>query len=379
MSLFTATLHREWDQVPMEWRDPARAPTPFQTHAFLSSWYETLGRAPGVSPAIVELRDASGRAAALWPLAHYRNGRLREVGFADGELTDNCAPLLGEAFPRDRDGFAQLWRATLKALAPSDVVRVVKSPGVLNGAANPLATLPGAGLEPLSRHIVDMPGTFEEYSASRTTKFSKEQRRVWRVFTRNEGADFEFLTDPARASMLFAQFEALQETRMREIGVAYRLGDPVYRAFSRTWIERGVADGSVVFGALTCRDELVGGVIGASNGRDVAFVRLCFAPGQWTACSPGRLVLEKTLEALHARGFRAVDLSVGEFPYKYDFGVRLEPLYGLLTPVSLRGSPAWAQHATRQRLKQSAWVRGLRDKWTSLRAKWRKPRNLDVD
>lgn len=379
MSLFTATLHTGWDQVPIAWRDPACAPTPFQTHAFLSSWYETLGRAPGVSPAIVEVRDASGRPAALWPLAFYRNGRLREVGFADGELTDNCAPLMGEAFPRDPDGFAALWRATLKALPPADVVRVVKSPVELGGSASPLAALPGASVEPLSRHIVDMPGTFEDYSASRTTKFSKEQRRVWRVFTRNDGAAFEIVSDPARALMLFAQFEALQETRMREIGVAYRLGDPVYRAFSRAWIERGVADRSIVFGALTCRDELVGGVIGLTNGRAVAFVRICFAPGHWTACSPGRLVLEKTLEALHARGFRAVDLSVGDFPYKYDFGVRLEPLYGLLAPVSLRGGPAWARHAARQRLKKSTWVRGLRDKWTALRTKWRTPRNPDVD
>lgn len=367
MSRFTARRFDRWDEVPGEWRDPARAPTPFQTHAFLSSWYETLGRAPDVSPAIVEVRDENGRPAALWPMVSYRNHkqRLQEIGFADGELTDNCAPLTGEAFPHDPKAFAELWRATLRALPPADVLRIGKSPLVLETQPNPLAAVSGNFTDPLSRHIVDMPGTFEEYSASRTTKFSKEQRRVWRVFTRNEGAAYEIQTDPARALMLFAQFEALQEARMRDIGVDYRLGDPVYRAFSRLLVERGVVDGSVVFGALTCGDELVGGLIGLTNGRSVAFVRICFAPGQWTACSPGRLVLEKTIEALHARGFRAVDLSVGDFPYKYDFGVRLEPLYSVLKPLSLRGNPVWAKNALRQRLKKSAWVRALRDRWAA--------------
>jgi CelD/BcsL family acetyltransferase involved in cellulose biosynthesis len=367
MSEFTARRLESWDAVPDEWRDPARATTPFQTGAFLGAWYETLGREPDVKPAIVEVRAADGRAAALWPLVCYRNHKqkLWEVGFADGELTDNCVPLTGEGFAHDPNAFAALWRATMMALPPADVLRFAKSPQEIGGSPNPMTSLSGAFADPLSRHIVDMPGTFEEYSASRTTKFSKEQRRVWRVFTRNEGAAFEIQTDPSRALMLFAQFETLQEARMREIGVNYRLGAPAYREFSRRLIERGVADGSVVFGALTAGNELVGGLIGLTNGRDVAFVRICFAPGKWTASSPGRLVLEKTIEALHARGFRSVDLSVGDFPYKYDFGVRLEPLSGLLLPLSLRGRPTWARHAVRQRLKKSAWVRALRDRWAT--------------
>jgi CelD/BcsL family acetyltransferase involved in cellulose biosynthesis len=359
MTRLTSRLFTDWDQVPAEWRDPARAPTPFQTPAFLASWYETLGREPGISPAIVELRNAQGHAVALWPFAISVCKGLREVGFADGELTDNCSPLLGAAAPRDQNGLRSMWRSAIDALPAADILRVQKVPTNLGGLDQKHG-LPRAYHGPLSRHLVDMSGSFEDYSSRRTTKFSKEQRRVWRVFTRNEGAKFEVLADTSRALMLFEQFEKLQETRMLEIGVDYRLGRPEYRSFWKRLIERGVSDGSVVFGALTAADELVGGVIGLTNGKDVAFVRICFAPGHWAVCSPGRLVLEKTLEALHAKGHREVDLSIGDFPYKSDFGVRLEPLYSAVIPLSVKGRPAWAAHAMRQQLKKSAWVRGLR-------------------
>jgi CelD/BcsL family acetyltransferase involved in cellulose biosynthesis len=362
MTAFSSRLYPNWGEVPPEWRNPACAPTPFQTDAFLSSWYETLGRLPGVTPVVLEQRDALGRPAALWPLAMARAGSLREISFADGEVTDNCAPLTGPAFPQCREGLGALWRSAIAALPPADILRIKKLPAATLGQCDFANVLPGVRADPLSRHVVDMSGSFDDYAARRTTKFNKEQRRVWRVFTRNDGAAFEVVVDPARALMLFAQFEALQEARMREIGVEYRLGGPEYRAFSRMLIERGVASGEVVFGALTAGDELVGGLLGLTNGRSVAFVRICFAPGAWTPCSPGRLVLEKTMEALHDRGFRAVDLSVGDFPYKYDFGVKLEPLQTVLRPLSLRGRPVWAANELRQRLKKSQFVQALRSK-----------------
>jgi CelD/BcsL family acetyltransferase involved in cellulose biosynthesis len=365
MSGYRARRYQSWDEVPHYWRDPARAPSPFQTHAFLSAWYETLGRESGTEPAIIEILDGADRPVALWPLVVTRVDGLREVEFADAELTDNCAPLQGAGFPADAASAAQLWRATIRALPPADIMRVRKTPLTVGGVSNVANLLPGAFPDPLSRHIIDMPDEFEAYTASRTTKFSKEQRRVWRVFTRHPGAAFEIVKDPARALMLFAQFEVLQEARMRAIGVTYRLGAPVYKAFSKLLIERGIADGSVVFGALTAGDELVGGLIGLTNGRYVAFVRICFAGGQWTNASPGRLVLEKTIEALHAQGHRAIDLSVGEFPYKYDFGVRLESLFGVVAPLSLRGRPVWAANALRQTLKKSGWIRALRDRLRS--------------
>lgn len=368
MSGLNARIFKTWDAVPAEWRDPARAPTAFQTHAFLSCWYETLGRAPGVDPLIVEVRDAAGQAVALWPLVLNRVGGLREIGFADAGLVDNCAPLIGPGFPFDAEGFSQAWRATLRALPRADLLRAGKMPASLEGKPNPMIALPGAKPGPLARQIIAMPETFEAYSATRGTKFSKEQRRVWRVFIRNEDATFEFVTKAGRARFLFEQFQTLQENRMREIGVPYKLGAPSYRAFSEALVERGMTDGSMVFGALTAGDELIGGLIGLSNKREVAFTRICFAPGKWTVCSPGRLVLEKTMEALLENDMRRIDLSIGDFPYKSDFMPGHEPLYSLVAPLSLRGRPAWAANILRQELRKSAWARRLWEKWRARKA-----------
>lgn len=368
MSVFKTAIHKTWDDVPAEWREPARAPTAFQTNGFMSSWYDNLGRINGAEPLIVEVRDADGRAVALWPFVLRRVAGIREVGFADDGLVDNCAPLTGEAFPYDAPGFAKLWRATLKALPPADLFRADKMPATLGDKANPMLALPGVKPGQLARQVIEMPGTFEDYSASRGTKFSKEQRRVWRVFIRNDNATFEWITKRDRALFLFEQFQTLQENRMREIGVRYKLGAPDYRAFSQALVARGIAEGSLVFGALTAGDELIGGLIGLSNGREVAFTRICFAPGKWMVCSPGRLVLEKTMEAILENEIRRIDLSIGDFPYKSDFGPSHEPLYGFVAPLSLRGRPGWAAHALRQRLRKNAWVRGLWEKWRARQA-----------
>jgi CelD/BcsL family acetyltransferase involved in cellulose biosynthesis len=350
-----------WGDVPAHWLDIKRAPTPFQTAPFLSAWYATLGMEPGVEPLIVEVTK-DGVPAALFPLVRSARGGLREIGFADAELTDNGAPLIGPAFPFEPAAFAQMWTAVRQALPPADILRLEKMPQTLAGRDNPLFALAGAYEAPLTRHVIRMSGSYEDYSNTRTTKFRKEQGRVWRVFLRNEGARFEMVSEPSRALMLLTQMEEQQAKRMAELGVQYRLGQPAYAEFFRRFLAEGLAGGCARFGALTQGDTLVGGLLGVSNGAADAFVRISNATGHWTAASPGRLVLEKALEVIHAQGVREVDFSVGDFQYKYAFGVVKQPLRNLLTPLSARGVPLSWGVALRQRLKRSAIVRKLRER-----------------
>jgi CelD/BcsL family acetyltransferase involved in cellulose biosynthesis len=216
-----------------------------------------------------------------------------------------------------------------------------------------MASLGGAFVSPLTQNLIHTHDDMEAYLARRTTKFNKEQRRVWRVFLRNEDAKFEMVEDVGRALMLFEQLERLQSARMRELGLNYRLDDPNIREFFRRLICSGLKDGSVRFGALTAGDQLVGGLLCVSNGSSFAFTRICFAPGHWAACSPGRLVLEQTIMALHIDGARHFDLSIGDFPYKADFGVQVEPLVDVVSALSWRGVARSSSVAVRQRLKKS--------------------------
>ena len=365
---FQVRRYSDWVDVPHHWRNKDCAPTPFQTDAFLTAWYETLGRQPGYEPLILEvLAPDTETAVALWPLVIRTRSGLREISFVDDEVSDNCAPLLRPNFQFDSQTLTDMWQSLRRAFPAADVLRFEKMPLKLFGQPNPLAVLGGTYSCPLTRNVLHTPNSFEEYSQSRTTKFSKEQRRVWRVFLRHDGARYDLLADKQRALSLFEQMEQHQSKRLAEMGAIDRSGQPVYHAFSRRLIASGIDSGIIRFGALTVGDVLVGGLLGLTNGASVSFIRISHAPGQWSACSPGRLVLEKTIEAMHAEGCREFDLSVGDFQYKHAFGIVAEPLVNLLLPLSWRGRPFCIAAGLRQRLKQSPAIQGLRRRLVAIR------------
>ena len=323
-----------WDELPPLWSDLARdgRATPFQARTFLAAWYATLGGEPGASPLIVEaVRESDGAPALLLPLVLQSRGGLRVIGFADGGIADNNAPILGPACPPDEAAFQPLLAA-----AP---------------------WRPSA----LSAHPLVLPDSFEAYSRSRTTKFRKEQERIWRVFTRSDGARFDMIADPAEAARLLDDIDRLQGARMRELGVPFALDRPPYAAMYRRLVADGLAAGEVALGALTCNGETVGALLGVSDGRAVTLVRIAHAGGAWTNCSPGRLVIERMLMALHARGVRRIDFSIGDYGYKENFNIGWEPLADLALPLSWRGWPRVAAGRARAALRRSPLARRLRD------------------
>ena len=52
-----------------------------------------------------------------------------------------------------------------------------------------------------------------------------------------------------------------------------------------------------------------------------------------------RLVIVKTMESLHAEGFRLFDFSVGDYDYKRRLGARGEALFELTAALTSRGLP----------------------------------------
>ena len=77
-----------WNDV-----DPS---TPFQHPQWYDAWYGAFADVDGVEPLIAVVTDAAtGERAALLPLIRRRHNGIRIVEFADLDLTDYNAPLLG--------------------------------------------------------------------------------------------------------------------------------------------------------------------------------------------------------------------------------------------------------------------------------------------
>ena len=138
---------------------------------------------------------------------------------------------------------------------------------------------------------------------------------------------------------------------MHDLGQSYSLDDESSVAFHRELIVRGLADGYVVLTALTCGEEIVASLLGIRTGSHYVMVRISNAGKAWSNCSPGRLVIERTMAMLHADGVRTFDFSVGSYDYKRRFGVSDVALVDLTAALSWRGWPV----IIRDKLKR--WIR----------------------
>jgi CelD/BcsL family acetyltransferase involved in cellulose biosynthesis len=340
---FRVELVRDWRQAVARWYD-INPSTPFQHPQWYDAWYAAFARAEGVTPLIAVVADAStGEPAALLPLIRRRQNNIAIVEFADLDLTDYNAPILGSATPRDAKAARALWRSLLSALRRmpdrADLIRLRKVPVDLDGKPNPIALLGAAGPCPLNGNLV---ATGEDYDAWRYTlekTVRKELERSWRVFTRDPAASFAIITDTDEALRILSATEVQQGTRMQSLGLNYILNDETCAAFYRNLVRDGVGDGYALVSALTVGDEVVATLLGIRTGSRYVMIRISNAGEKWSNCSPGRLIIERTMAALHRDGVRAFDFSVGNYAYKRRFGVTRLPLIDISAALSWRGWP----------------------------------------
>ncbi len=338
---FRVEFTADWKQAAL--RGTAIAPsTPFQRPQWFDAWYSAF--AGTVTPLIAIVTDATtGEFAMLLPLIVRQYRGLKIVEFADCELTDYNAPLLGPAAPCDAPTARALWRDLLTALrkAPggADLLRFRKMPFDLGGRPNPFALLGDSGPCASNGNIVT---TGDDYDAWRYTlerPVRKELERSWRVFTRDPDARFDIVTDGEKALRILSTTEVQQATRMQNLGQNFILNNETCSAFYRNLVRDGVGLGYAVVTTLTAGDEIVATLLGVRDRARYTMIRISNAGGKWSNCSPGRLIIERTMAALHRDGVREFDFSVGNYAYKRRFGTKRVPLAELSAALSSRGWP----------------------------------------
>ena len=73
--------------------------------------------------------------------------------------------------------------------------------------------------------------------------------------------------------------------------------------------------------ALTVGEEVVATLLGIRSGPRYLMLRSSHAGEKWSHCSPDRLIINRTMAALHQDGVRSFDFSIGNYAYKRRFGV----------------------------------------------------------
>jgi len=152
------------------------------------------------------------------------------------------------------------------------------------------------------------------YTLERTVR--KELERSWRVFTRDPAAAFTIVADNSLALAMLSTMEIQQGARIQHLGLNFILNDETSAAFYRNLVGDGVDGGYAVMSALTVGEEVVATLLGIRDGARYVMVRISNAGERWSNCSPGRLIIERTMAALHKDGVREFDFSIGNYAYK---------------------------------------------------------------
>jgi CelD/BcsL family acetyltransferase involved in cellulose biosynthesis len=353
---FRVEFTRDCKRAKARWGDSGDA-TPFQDWPWLEAWYGAFATIDSIEPLIAIISSAAtGQPAALLPLIRRRHKGIRIVEPADLDLTDYNAPLLGPAAPRDAKAARAMWqdlRAALRRLpGGADLIRLRKMPVEIEGRPNPLALLNAAGPCALNGNLVTTGEDFDAWRFTLERTVRKELERSWRVFTRDSAAAFRIVTDRDEALQLLSTMAIQQGERMQHLGLNFVLNDETYAAFYRNLVEANVGSGYAVLSALTVGNEVVATLLGIRQGARYVMVRISNAGEKWSNCSPGRLIIERTMAALHGDGIRQFDFSIGNYAYKRRFGVARIALMDFSAALSRRGVP----HALRDRAAR--WLRG---------------------
>jgi CelD/BcsL family acetyltransferase involved in cellulose biosynthesis len=221
----------------------------------------------------------------------------------------------------------------------ADLIRLRKLPRDLDGRSNPLALVEGTGRSAVNGNLVTIGEDFDAWRHSLGRNARKGFLKSWRVFTGDSDAQFKVITATDAASRVMAAMEAQQGARMQVLGLSYSLNDQAYAAFYRGLVSANLRAGYAVLTALTAGEEVVATLLGIRIGSRYVMVRFSNAGEKWANCSPGLLVIERTMEALHADGVRSFDFGTGNYAYKRKFGVTQLPLLNITRALSWRGKP----------------------------------------
>ncbi|WP_234685512.1 GNAT family N-acetyltransferase [Bradyrhizobium monzae] len=340
---------RDWRQAALRLNAGHR--TAFQHGYWLGAWYEAFH---GVAPLIAVISDAAtGKDIAIVPMfSHVRRG-IRVVEFADLGVSDNNAPILARDATFDAAGAQAIGAALLDALRASpdglDLLRLKKLPAYVGARPNPLVSLGRLGSCSLNGNLVLTGDDYADYQASIKRM---QMPRCWRVFGRHAGAQFEIATDVARTHEFLDVMDVQQRERMQQLGSRFVLNDEAHARFYRDVARQGVAEGYAVVSALVCDEGIVATTFGIRYGATYYLLRIGHAGKQWANCSPGLLVTERTMAALHAQGVRRFDLSIGNHDYKRRFGAEQVALTDVSVALSWRGLPFMLRDHAAQGLRR---------------------------
>ncbi len=322
--------------VESAWAELEPGGSAFQSRRWLAPWFELLAPRVGARPLFVTVRDSSnGRPLIFFAFSVRRRWGLRVAEFPDLGVTDYNAPIWAPDFVPDDEQMKELWATIRESVPRVDLFFFSKIPITLYGRAVPFAKL--GWLKPIEMRCwaVKLPASRDEFDATLARKDRKEQRRKRRNLTEKFG---EVVVVDAgscgQAEEFFATLKSMRAERFEQQGRHDILRDEMFASFFRTIVAEGEAFANL--GQIRAGDKTIAAFLALRHANDFVLYMHSFA-ADMEKLSPGIVALDELISHLILSKFDHCDFTIGNEPYKLQFGVKATEMRQGLDPVTIQG------------------------------------------
>ncbi len=327
--------------------------TAFQAPRWLDALQRDVGAAFGAKPVTVTVRDpADGRLMLVLPFTLVRRHGVATLSFADFGLCDYLAPVYDPADLALLLVDASLPARIAAALPRHDALALTK----LAGEHALLAYL-FPDVRRARMRISAYPATLApDWQAWRAEKLNPSVRRELdmkrRRLMRSGATAFSTLRDAAAITAAFDALRRYRSARFKAIGAPDVLDNEAIFAFYRRMAIEGANDGTARTECLSLAGEPIAVQFGLVRQGVYSMLMIGLDIARHARLSPGLLAIEDSMRAAVEAGDRVYDFTIGDHPYKSDFGAETVALEEWHRASTLRGRAAVLANAAVREAKR---------------------------
>lgn len=341
----------------------------FQSGLWLKNFYRDLAPARGAKSCIVTVRTRkNGHLVAVLPFIRRWRGPVRCVEYADLGVTDYAAPVLDRDHDRQIRSDPTLPARVRAALGRFDLLlieRVVDDAEAIGG----LVRGARSGEHPYGAHLMplatDVQTWRERFDPGITRRLNKSYKRL----RSRGGTNFRLVEDLQEVDAVFGDLRDFRSARFGERGGLDLFQDPDCFAFYNKILKDTLgASGPGKLYVLEVGGQRAAVLLGLAESDRELFMIVGYDFKNLRNLSLGLVVIDQLAQDAIGRGLQYLDLTVGDEPYKAEFGAIRRPLFHVRvtrTPigyVAFRGRELYL--ATRRMAKQvlTSWKKYRRQR-----------------
>mgnify|MGYP000123739932 CR=1 FL=1 len=350
-STWRIDLRSEYDFLQSEYADlfATADATPFQHPVWLHHIYTRLAPARRGRMAVVTIRDPDDRLVGVLPLMLRTKTGVRLLETTDLGVSDYACPVLHRDIAARLLATPGLRERIASILPPHDVMRIRP---IRREHADAWQALLGGKPEFLgfSAHATELGDDHARWKAEKAAKSLRQRlSRAEKQIVKQGGATLHRLESEIDIRVAMAAIQSLRAGRFE--------GDPIQEDLVRDFYAdaalAGAGEGLAGVYRLDIGDAPAGYVFGLCWRGTYHYLLIGCDYQTYSRCSPGLVLYDRIIADVIDRGGRVFDFTIGDEPFKADFGTEATPMFGLFETPTWLGRLARTAFEARERRKRA--------------------------